>query len=248
MRHGLMMMTLAGLAAAGVGAVDAQKPAKGGGGNTLYPVTAEFRCPADINTCPTPDKIQGDGFGTYRGTTPEGSATTQEGQAANMGGYFTEGNLFLFSLKSGLGRFVSFTFDAPTGTAPCVATNKCRKDFSYALTDVSLPGSRTYPVDAMGTDLPNGFMSIPVGQSANARFYLNFGDPQGRSILWTVRFDPALYPGSTFLTVTRTAENTWIIEATGSAVAELVSANTSGKIVKVNEGYYSMPFRITVTK
>jgi len=223
-----------------------KKPA--GGGNTLYPVTAEFRCPADPATCPSlsPDKIQGDGLGTYRGTTPTGSATTQEGLAENMGGYFTEANLFLFVLKSGLGRSLSFNFDG--GTAPCTAGAKCRKDFSYAVSDVSLPGGRTYPVDAAGRDLPNGFMGIAVGQTVNARIYINFADPQGDPILWTVRFDPGLYPGSTYLTVTRTAENVWIIEANATHIAGLVSANTSGKIVKVNEGYFSMPFRITVTR
>ncbi len=246
MRHGLLMMIFAGVTAAGTGIVDAQKPAKGGGSNTLFPVTAEFRCPADLATCPSPDKIQGDGLGPYRGTTPEGSATTQEGQAANMGGYFTEGNLFLFSLKSGLGRSISFNFDS--GTAPCTAGTKCRKDFSYAVTDVSLPGGRTWPVDASGVDLPNGFMGISVGQTVNARILINFADPQGDPILWTVRFDPGLYPGSTYLTVTRTAENVWVIEANATHVAGLVSANTSGKIVKVNEGYYSMPFKITITR
>lgn len=226
----------------------AAKPTNpGGGGNTLYPVAAEFRCPVS-GECFAADQIQGDFLGPYRGTTPAGSATTQEGLASNMGGYFTEGNLFLFSLKAGLGRFISFAFTHPIGTALCVASNTCRKTFSSANTDVSLPGSRTYPVDAVGTDLPNGFMSIPVGQSARARLYLNFADPAGRAILWTVRFDPAMYPGSTHLTVTRTEINRWIIEAIESDIAELVSANTSGKTVKVNEGYYTMPFRITVTK
>jgi hypothetical protein len=117
------------------------------------------------------------------------------------------------------------------------------------ITDVSLPGSRTYPVDAAGADLPDGFMSIAVGQSAPARWYFNFADPYGRALLWTVRFDPALYPGSTFLTVTRTATNQWVVEATAGQVAQLVSATTTnGKSVKVNEGYYSMPFMITITR
>ena len=91
-------------------------------------------------------------------------------------------------------------------------------------------------------------MGISVGQTVNARIYINFADPQGDPILWTVRFDPRLYPGSTFLTVTRSAENVWVIEANSTHVAGPVSANTSGKLVKVNEGYFTMPFRITVTK
>lgn len=229
--------------------LEAQKPSKpSGGGNTLYPVTAEFRCPFTVD-CQNTDRISGDSAGPYRGTTPNGSATTQEGTAENMGAYFTEGNLFLFVLKAGFGRFASFDFSEPIGAAPCAANGACRKNFASATTDVSVPGSRTYPVDAMGADLPSGFLSVPVGGSARARLFLNFADPSGRALLWTVRYDPALYPGSTFLTVTRPAVNTWTIEASATDVAQLVSATTtSGKAVKVNEGYYRMPFKVTVTK
>ena len=57
-----------------------------------------------------------------------------------------------------------------------------------------------------------------------------------------------MYPGSTDLTVTRTATNTWIVEASDSDIAELVSTTTSGRSVTVNEGYYAMPFKITVVR
>lgn len=91
-------------------------------------------------------------------------------------------------------------------------------------------------------------MSLPVGATSRARILLNFADPAGRELLWTVRFDPALHPGSSLLTVTRTGVNTWTIEASATDVAGLTSATTSGKAVKVNEGYYRLPFKITVTK
>ena len=230
-----------------VGSMEAQKPPKNNGGNTLFPVTAEFRCPLTVD-CIGPDQVEGDALGPYRGTTPPGSATAREGEEATMGAYLTEGNLFLFSLKSAGGRTISLAFTRPIGTAPCSAAGTCRKTFSSAITDRSIPGSRTYPVDAMGTDLPNGFESIAVGQSVRARMYLNFDDPAGRAILWTIRFDPRFYPGSTHLTVTRTAVTQWIISATESDIAQLVSVNTSsGKSVTLNEGYYTMPFSITVT-
>lgn len=234
------------VAAGTLGMIGAEEVVRGGG-RTLYPVTAEFRCPLAAD-CTFTDQIGGDTIGPYRGTTPAGSTTTQEGLAANMGGYFTEANSFLFSLKSSLGRSISLAFTRPTGTAPCVASKTCRKTFDTAIAYESLPGSRTLPVDAMGADLPNGFKSLAVGQSAPARMFLNFPDPAGRALLWTVRFDPSLYPGSSHLRVTRTASTKWILEATDADVAELVSANTSGKTVKVNEGYYSMPFRITITE
>ena len=238
---------IAALLVAG-GVVEAQKgKPSGGGGNTLFPVTAEFRCPMTAD-CQLPDGIQGDSIGPYRGTTPSGSATTQEGTAANYGSYFTEGNLFLFVLKSGFGRFASFDFTQPIGTAPCASSRTCRRDFTFATSDESLPGGRTYPVDAMGSDLPNGFMSIPVGATGRARILLNFSDPSGRALLWTVRFDPELHPGSTFLTVTRPAANVWTIEAGLSDIGGLTSATTSGKSVKINEGYFRMPFKIAITE
>jgi len=240
----LLLAAVLGLAGSTVERLEAQKCPKGG--NTLVPVTAEFRCPGPV--CLAIDQIQGDGVGPYRGVTPSGCATTQEGLATTEGGYLTEGNLFLFSLKAGLGRFVSLSFTSSLGTAPCAPSRTCRKNFDWASTDVSVPGSHTYPVDAMGTDLPNGLMSIPVGQSAPARWFFNFDDPAGRSILWTVRFDPRLYPGSTYLTVTRLADAQWSISASDANIAQLVSDTTSGKSAKVNEGYYSMPFRILVTR
>ncbi len=124
----IVILTSIALAVSLVGSVQAQKPVKpGGGGNTLYPVTAEFRCPM-TSECHVADGIEGDSLGAYRGTTPNGSATTQEGAAENMGAYLTEGNLFLFVLKSGFGRFASFNFSQPTGTAPCAANRTCRSD------------------------------------------------------------------------------------------------------------------------
>jgi hypothetical protein len=228
--------------------LQAQKKAGGGGANTLYPVTATFRCPLTLE-CLTLDGIEGDMLGAYRGTTPDGAATTPEGTVTNNGAYFTEANLLVFALKAGLGRFISFDFSRPLGVAPCSARRTCRMDFTNATTDHSVPGSRTYPVGANGVDLPNGFIAIPIGGAARARFFVNFLDPKGRELLWTVRFDPALYPGSTFLTVTRPAENVWTVEAGGADVAQLVSATTAnGKTVTVNEGYYVMPFRITIVR
>ena len=57
-----------------------------------------------------------------RGTTQGGSPTTREGTSSNNGFYLTEGNLFLFVLKPGLGRFASFDFSRQLGTAPCAGS------------------------------------------------------------------------------------------------------------------------------
>ena len=204
---------------------------------SLTPVTASVRCPLTLE-CVAPDRIQGDTSGPYTG-----AATAPE-----QGPYFDSGSNLYFPLQPGLGRFVSIDFSAPLGTPACAVNATCRKNFTTVFTDNSLPASITNPLDAAGTPLPTGFLSIAVGQSARARYKLNFADPGGRSLLWTVRFNSAMYPGSTELTVTRTATNTWVVEASVSDVAELVSTTTSGRSVTVNEGYYSMPFKITVVR
>ena len=54
--------------------------------------------------------------------------------------------------------------------------------------------------------------------------------------------------GSNYLTVTRPDSNTWTSEATAADMAQLESAPMSGKNVKVNEGYYRMPFKVVVTR
>ncbi|AMY12609.1 hypothetical protein LuPra_05888 [Luteitalea pratensis] len=96
--------------------------------------------------------------------------------------------------------------------------------------------------------MPNGFKSLMVGQTAPARSFINFADPSGRALNWTVRFDPRQAAGSTYLSVTRTGANEWIIEATAEMVASLSNYTTgSGKQVTTQEGTYRMPFRIRVT-
>jgi hypothetical protein len=201
------------------------------------PVTATFRCPLGPE-CIGGDKIQEDGGGAYTGAT----TSPEEGP------YFDTGSNLYFPLQPGLGRFISIDFSSPLGTPACAASSTCHKNFGALFTDNSLPASITNPLDAAGTPLPNGFLSLAVGQSARARYKLNFADPSGRNLLWTVRFNSSMYPGSTELTVTRTATNTWVVEASASDVAELVSTTTSGRSVTVNEGYYAMPFKITVVR
>lgn len=209
----------------------------GPGKITLTPVTASFRCPLSLE-CVAVDRIQGDMAGGYTGapTAPE------------QGPYFDSESHLYFPLQPGRGRFVSLDFSAPLGTPPCAANATCRKNVTTLITDDSRPAAITNPVDAMGSLLPNGFLSVAVGQSVRARYKLNFADPSGRSLLWTVRFNSNVYPGSTDVTVTRTATNSWTVEASASDVAELVSTTTSGRQIAVNEGYYSMPFKITVVR
>jgi len=215
-------------------AVSAQK--KAAKTSSYTPLTAMFRCPLEAD-CLATDGIQGDTAGPYVGT-----SIGDQGPTLNSGG-----DLY-FPLKSGLGRFITVDFSAPLGTPACAANLTCRKNFESVYTDSSQPASITNALAADGTALPDGFRSIAVGQSVRARYKLNFDDPSGRALRWTVRFNSAVYPGSTDVTVTRVDTNTWIVEATDADVAELVSTPTSGRAVTISEGFYTMPFRITVVR
>ena len=227
---GVMVCVAAALSHVSIGAQKAAKP------TAPVPVSAEFRCPQLVD-CVSVDRIEGDGLGPYFGD-----------PNVQQGAYFDMNNHLYFPLRRGLGRFVSLDFSATLGTPSCASTNSCRKNFTTVFTDHSLPASITNPVDAVGESLPNGFYSLAVGQSAAAKYLLNFADPSGRALRWSVRFNPPAYPGSSYVTVTRTGTSSWSIEATASDVAELVSTPTSGRAVTVHEGFYAMPFKISVTQ
>lgn len=209
-------------------------------GYDLQPVSADFRCPlaSDCTTAARVDRISGDGAGPYRGTTGK-----------NDGAYFVDSNYdFWLYLTASYGRAVDLDFSDQIGTAPCATQGGCRKNFVVARAAISDPPSITRVFDAAGVVLPNGFVDIPVGGAVAGRFKFNFPDPAGRALLWTIRFNPESYPGSSDLTVTRTSENTWDIEASVDDVAELVAVPTKGKAIMTHEGFYTMPFKITVTR
>lgn len=218
--------------------LDAQK-GKPAPAPDLTPVAADFRCPlaADCTTAERIDRIVGDGSGPYLGN------------SARVDGAYLNANTKLYlHLSPSYGRAVVLDFEDVADAAPCAASGTCRKNFSLVRAVSSDPASITNPLDAAGTALPNGFADIAVGASARARFLFNFPDPAGRALRWTVRFNSEYYPGSSELTVTRTGEHTWQVEASVDDIAELVAVPTKGKAVMTHEGFYTMPFKITVTR
>ena len=226
------------LSVVSVAILDAQKPVKGGSAPATYPVTAEFRCPAgaDCMAEDRTDRVRGDGA-PYAGV--------QNGTGV---AYFNSNYDFQMQLQSGFGRHLWLDFTQPNGSAPCAAAGTCRKNFSAVQTFSIAPPLQINPVDAAATPIANGFYGIPVGQSSRAHFKLSFPDPSGRAIFWTIRFNPNMFPGTTGLTVTRLSENVWEAEAGTADVAQLLSTPTKGKAVDVNEGFYTLPFKITITR
>lgn len=206
---------------------------------TGVPVSADLRCPqaADCASAERIDRITGDGLGPYVGT------------AAGQGAFLNDNNKLHINYTTSYGRAIVADFGDFVANGACAAAGTCRKNFDIANVRATSHPSITNPVNASQDPLPNGFYDIPVGGSSKARFKLDFADPAGRALMWTVRFNAEMYPGTTDLTVTRTSVNTWIVEATTSDVAELVAINTGkGKTIMTREGFYTMPFKITVTR
>ena len=135
------------------------------------------------------------------------------------------------------GRIVFLNFESVI--SPAVG----RKNFNFAdvpsiglNTNVILPGTETVA--------SNGILSIPVGATWPTRIKGNWNDPYG--VLYTIRFNPTDYPGSTHAQVTRHSDNSWTIFATTNEIARLVSPG-SRQQGPLDEGSYLMPFEITFT-
>jgi|GEM_PF-2808663 len=194
------------------------------------PATVTFRCPA-TSECLSADRFQGDFQGPY---------------CCNAANYFLGNTLQMYVLAP---RTIFLDFTQIDGAAPCLSTSVgCRKNFTTITTTSPVPGIEVNPTDANDVVLTNGFNSIPVGGSAYARVKINFPDPSGRGYLWTVRFNPGVYAGSTNVSVKRIDANNWDVEAFTTDRARLVSTTTSGKAVTTDEGLYVMPFKMHVTK
>ena len=217
--------------------------AQKGGGKPKPPpdqsATATFRCAGFTTTCgsdgsPVPDSITGDG-GAYVGV---GDTITGSGAfIRSLGGDFE------LQTRPAGGRLVYLNFEhqavPPSGTF-------FRKTFTRAtLNGIAFNTNVIDP--ATGEEAADGVRSIPVGSSWPARIKANWTDPYG--VLYTIRFNPDSYPGSTYVTVTRLAETIWEVEASNADLARLVSPDGpgGGKRGPTDEGLYWMPFKITVT-
>ena len=204
------------------------------------PVTVRFRCAYTVD-CANGDLAQGDPTGAYVGS-----------NATHVGAFLNPGHDLALRLEPQGGQYLYLDFSQPAGPAPCASTGTCHRVGSYSFTSAqtfdTLPDSLLNPVDAADNELPQGLLDIPVNVSMKARFKINFPDPYGRAILWTVRFNPTAYPGSTYVTVLRTAANAWKVTTTATAVAKLVSRASKGNQPTIDEGSFAMPFEFAVTQ
>jgi hypothetical protein len=192
------------------------------------PGTAVFRCNGPTATTHLPP-------GTRCGPWSVPDAITGDGPVYSATLRF-DGEFDLYT-QSTAGRVVFLNFESWYTPA------SGRKNFDFAdvpsiglNTNVIIPGTETVA--------GNGILSIPVGQTWPTRIKGNWTDPYG--VLYTIRFNPTDYPGSTHAHVTRNAENSWTVFATDIDVARLVSPGVHNQGPR-DEGSYRMPFAITFT-
>ena len=229
-------LTLAVLAMLPLLTAGAEAQKKGAPKITYVPVSVTLRCPYGAD-CLTPDGIASDNGGAY------------VGPADGLSGPVFDSSKHLYwPIKGGAGRTLTLNFGEPVGTPKCVATSNCRKAWDSVVVYNGAPPAIVNPVGTDGLPLEGGFDAIAIGATVWARGKLNFDDPNGRALLWTVRFNSRVYPGSGDLTVTRIDQNNWVVEAAAGDLAELVSVPKSGKQTMVSDGFYSMPFRFTVSR
>lgn len=100
-----------------------------------------------------------------------------------------------------------------------------------------------------GNIIDNGLGSIPVGESADGDGHVVLTDPGDRGYSWGLWWTERNYPGTTPVTVTRTAQCAWTIVADDNAIAGLRLYNTGlkGKNRNPYEGRFNMPFQIDFT-
>lgn len=204
----------------------------------LLHATASFRCGAiipDWSCGPAgfvvADAIMGDG-GSYVGTgdllSGSGALLRDDGEAH-------------FDVRAGSGRKIHLNFTeqvaAPSGTP--------RKTFTNATLDAF--HLHTNVVTPAGLVADGGLRAIPLYQTWPSRIVAFWTDSYG--VTYTIRFNPEHYPGSTNVWITRDGDTAWTIEALHTDVGQLLSTvEQKGKPSSpANEGFYSMPFKITLT-
>ena len=152
-----------------------------------------------------------------------------------------DGELFLV-LTHGGGRtiWMDFRNGVPTSCPTC------RREFDTLFVDDIVV--HTNVVDVSGAPAAGGLKSIPVGAFSNARLKVAFNrlNASGQTVQWAVRFNPADYPESDFVTVRHLSTNAWEVEALATDRALLASNIYRKRGTDQIEGPFAMAFKMTV--
>ena len=189
-----------------------------------------FRCPGAA--CSSADGIQADGFDAVY-TSADGALVDTASE---------------FSLRPAGTRGIFLDFR--NVIAPCAAAT-CQKHFeTLTITSAQSAFFHTNVVNpATGETVTGGLLSIPIGATWPSRSKIGFNttNAAGTNVAWAVRYNPTDYPGSDLLRITRIDAATWDVEALATDRAMLVSFISKRQGGNVNEGIYSMPFKVRVT-
>lgn len=109
--------------------------------------------------------------------------------------------------------------------------------------------SNTLHADGL-TELPNGLLGIPEGQTSLARLNMTIDMDETPEIFWRFNFNANTSGngGGDVIPVTRTGACTWVFSAgTEQAALSALVKPVRGKQYVHREGRYSMPFVLTFT-
>ena len=227
------------------------KPPQGGGGNKKkmdFPVTLTLRDFIDPDLTDgrdDSDRIFSDGLGPYVDGT-DGVST----RIRDTGG-------LLFNI--GGPRWVGLDFSDRAEEPECGPD--CNKDFVVTETTSESSGAAggISAVDNFGDKLPGGLRGLIVGDTVRGMMKLGWGDEPRWSVRfklahlprWSTSIDPNIRSKTSYLEITRVAEDMWFIEAIDPSIlsgggdrALLFSVR---KRVYLDEGTYFMPFCLVVT-
>jgi len=175
------------------------------------------------------DKIRSDGAGVYVDNVAQVAARIVS-TAPNMLSLLTNN-----SKKAPIRKlYLDFSSQA-------ACPDGCTPPFVSALVDANW----TTNIQNGDGQFAGDYLALPVGESSTGFVKLEFTDP-GSGQKWEVRYNSAQYPGTTPVTITRTAADTWEIEASSAHIARLVKwVKVNNQLVPVPHGDYFMPYHHT---
>lgn len=184
------------------------------------PVTATFRCTttAACLTDGVQDRLTDDGSGAYPSNA---TSASDEGSYINVNGGVTINLLAGVNMPD---RRARLDFDATTSSA-CVRQFTAIEPADFVMSAKN------------GTTLES--MTVGVAEEGVGKINFKNPTPDGYAF-WTIRFP------SGSLTVTRTHVNQWTFES--DAAVELQCTTSKRPTVTATDGFYSLPFMLTVVK
>lgn len=132
-------------------------------------------------------------------------------------------------------------FDLDTSNSGRGGTRTLFVDFTSPASTGATPPFSSANVDVYFSTGGGGLLQMAVGTAKMMNVQIILPGS------YFLEFNPNAHPGSSSVIVTRTSSTTWTIEASATSTAQLIQSTTShGKTTVTSEGFFYMPFQITV--